>query len=81
MVMDLQYKSATSEYQMAQSNIRLFGISSQVFTADDPQDDEEDPIPVTMMKVSIPRIIMTLKMTLMTMTLKTERKRKISLQM
>ena len=81
MVMNLQDKSATLEYQVAQSNIRLFGTSSQVFTADDPQDDEEDPIPVTMMKVSIPRIIMTLKMTLMTMTLKTERKRKISLQM
>ena len=50
MVMNLQDKSATLEYQVAQSNIRLFGTSSQVFTADDPQDDEEDPIPVTMVE-------------------------------
>ena len=73
--MDLQDKSAALEYQVAQSNIRLFGTSSKVFTAGDPQDNEEDTIPVTMMTVSVPRITTTLKMTLMTMTLKTVRKR------
>ena len=41
MVMDLQDVSATLEDQVAQSNIRLFGTSSQVLTVD-PQDDEED---------------------------------------
>ena len=39
MVMDLQDVSATLEDQVAQSNIRLFGTSSQVLTVD-PQDDE-----------------------------------------
>ena len=38
MVMDLQDQSAILEYQ---SNIRLFGTSSQVLTADDPQDDDD----------------------------------------
>ena len=80
MIMDLQDKSATLEYQVAQSNIPLFGTSSKVFTAGDPQDNEEDTIPVTMMTVSVPRITTTLKMTLMTMTLKTVRKRKVLLQ-
>ena len=60
--MDLQDINTTFEYQVAQSNIRLFGTSSQV--ADDPQ-DKEDTIPATMMKVSVLRITTTLKMTLM----------------
>ena len=77
MVMDLQDQSAILEYQ---GNIRLFGTSSQVLTADDPQDDEEDTIPATTLKVSVPRITTTLKMTLMTVALKTGRKRKISLR-
>ena len=51
---------------MAQSNIRLFGTSSQVLTADDPQDNEEETIPATMMKVSVLRITTTPKMTVMT---------------
>ena len=41
MVMDLQDVSATLEDQVAQSNIRLLGTSSQVLTVD-PQDDEGD---------------------------------------
>ena len=41
MVMDLQDVSATLEDQVAQSNIRLFGTSSQVLTVD-PQDNEKD---------------------------------------
>jgi ribosome biogenesis protein BMS1 len=41
MVMDLQDVSATLEDQVAQSNIRLFGTSSQVLTVS-PQDNEED---------------------------------------
>ena len=41
MVMDLQDVSATLEDQVAQSNIRLFGTSSQVLTVGQ-QDDEED---------------------------------------
>ena len=41
MVMDLQDVSATLEDQVAQSNIRLFGTSSQVLTVG-PQDNEED---------------------------------------
>ena len=41
MVMDLQDVSATLEDQVAQSNVRLFGTSSQVLTVD-PQDNEED---------------------------------------
>ena len=77
MVMNLQDKRAAIEYQVAQSNIYLFSTSLQVFTADDPQDDREGTIPVTMMKISVPRMTTTLKMTLMTMTLKTERKRKV----
>ena len=72
MVMDLQDVSATLEDQVAQSNIRLFGTSSQVFTAD-PQNNEEDAIPVTISRIT------TLKMTLMTVAFKTERKRNISL--
>ena len=76
MIMDLQDKSAALEYQVTQSNIRLFGTSSKVFTAGDPQDNE-DTIPVKMMRVSVPRITTALKMTLMTMTLKTMRKRKV----
>ena len=58
MVMDLQDIRATLEDRVAQSNIRLF------LTAD-PQNDEEDTIPVTMMKVSVPRITKARKMTLM----------------
>ena len=77
MVMNLQDKSAAIEYQVAQSNIHLFSTSLQVFTTDGPQDDREGTIPVTMMKISVPRMITTLKMTLMTMILKTERKRKV----
>ena len=57
-VMDLQDIGATLEDRVAQSNIRLF------LTAD-PQNDEEDTIPVTMMKVSVPRITKARKMTLM----------------
>ena len=49
MVMDLQDLSATLEDQVAQSNTRRFGTSSQVLTADDSQDNEENKIPVTMM--------------------------------
>ena len=62
MVMDLplQDVSATIEDQMAQSNSRLFGTSSQVPTAD-PKDNEENMIPVT-----ISRISTTLMMMLMT---------------
>ena len=41
MVMDLQDVSATLEDQVAQSNIRLLGTSTQVLTVD-PQDDDED---------------------------------------
>jgi ribosome biogenesis protein BMS1 len=41
MVMDLQDVSATLEDQVAQSNIRLFGTSSQVLAVD-PQDNEEE---------------------------------------
>ena len=48
MVMDLQDVSATLEDQVAQSNIRLFGTSSQVLTVgqqdneDDSSDDDDD---------------------------------------
>ena len=73
----MHHKSATLEYQVTQSNIRHFGTSSKVFTAGDPQDNKEDTIPVTMMTVSVLRITTTLKMTLMTMTLETVRKRKV----
>ena len=59
MVMDLQDIRATLEDRVAQSNIRLF------LTAD-PQNNEEDTIPVKMMKVSVPRITKARKMTLMT---------------
>ena len=59
MVMDLQDVHANLEDQVAQSNIRLSGTSSHVFTAD-PQDNEEDTIPVTM-KASVLRITSTLK--------------------
>ena len=41
MVNHLQDLNATLEDQLAQSNIRLFGTSSQVLTVD-PQDNEED---------------------------------------
>ena len=41
MVMDLQDLSTTLEDQVAQNNIRLFGIYSQVLTTD-PQDNERD---------------------------------------
>ena len=75
MVMDLEDVCATFEDQVTQSNILVFGTSLQVPT-DGPQDNEEDTIPVT-----ISRITATLEMTLMTVTFKTDRKRKISLQM
>ena len=74
-VVDLQDVCATFEDQVAQSNILVFGTSSQVLTAD-PQDNEEDTIPVTILRIST-----TLKMTLMTVSFKTEGKRKISIQM
>ena len=74
MVMDLQDVNATLKHQVAQSNIRFFSASSQILTADDPQDNEEDTIPVSIMKVSVLRITTTLTTTLMTVTLKTDRR-------
>ena len=66
--------SATLEDQTAQSNIRLFSTSSQVLT-DDPQDNEEDDSSDDDEGHCSEDDTMTLK------TLKTEKKRIISLQM
>jgi hypothetical protein len=42
MVTDLQGVSATLEDQVVQSNILLFGTSSQVLTIDNEEDDSSD---------------------------------------